>query len=97
MNGEIGNGKMPGDGDDVAEPTAETEDLTLSDDIDADNVGDISVEINVEELVANFDADVKDAPAHRKEVRRRLDEIEEERRISRELDSTFNFNLEDDF
>jgi hypothetical protein len=43
-----------------------------------DNVGDVSVEINVEELIADIEAtDNKDA-ARKKEIRRRLEEVVEE-------------------
>ena len=63
---------------------------------DDDNVGDISVEINVEELVAKLEATDSDDVARRREIRRRLEELEEMRRASRDLDSTFNFDLDDD-
>jgi len=43
-----------------------------------DNVGDVSVEINVEELIADIEAtDGKDV-ARKKEIRRRLEEVVEE-------------------
>ncbi len=43
-----------------------------------DNVGDVSVEINVEELIADIEAtDDKDV-ARKKEIRRRLEEVVEE-------------------
>jgi len=43
-----------------------------------DNVGDVSVEINVEELIADIEStDDKDA-ARKKEIRRRLEEVVEE-------------------
>jgi trehalose-6-phosphatase len=100
MNGEIGNGTLEETVDDDVESTEVSEDLVLSDDIDdiddIDNVGDISVEINVEELVAKIEAGDGDEAAHRKEIHRRLEELEEQRRIEKELESTFNFNLDDD-
>jgi hypothetical protein len=44
-----------------------------------DNVGDVSVEINVEELIADIEA-TEDEDAHRKkEIRRRLEEMAEEK------------------
>jgi hypothetical protein len=97
MNGEIGNGKQEYAVEDDLESTEESDDLVLSDDIvDDDNVGDISVEINVEELVAKIEAGDGDDADHKKEIHRRLEEIEEQRRVEAELDSTFNFNLDDD-
>jgi hypothetical protein len=68
----------------------------MDDDDDEDNVGDISVEINVEELVAKLEATDSDDVARRREIRRRLEELEEMRRESRDLDSTFNFDLDDE-
>jgi hypothetical protein len=61
-----------------------------------DNIGDISVEINVEELVAKLEATDSDDVGRKREIRRRLDELEEMRRTDKDLDSTFNFNLDDE-
>jgi hypothetical protein len=73
------------------------EDLGDDEDLDDDdNIGDISVEINVEELVAKLEATDSDDVARKREIRRRLDELEEMRRSGEDLDSTFNFNLDDD-
>jgi hypothetical protein len=96
MNGEVGNGKEDNDVDDV-EVTEESEDTIVLEDVsDIGNVGDISVEINVEELVAKIEAGEGDDAEHKKEIHRRLEELNEERRVEEELDSTFNFNLDDD-
>ena len=43
-----------------------------------DNVGDVSVEINVEELVAKVEAEHDDDAAKKKAIRQRLEEIVEE-------------------
>ena len=78
----------------------EDDDLDDDDDVedidDEDNIGDISVEINVEELVAKLEATDSDDVARKREIRRRLEELEEMRRSSKDLDSTFDFNLDDD-
>ena len=85
MNGEvIDNEEL----DDVAE------DVEL-DDVDVANVGDISVEINVDELVAKIEAD-DDDDAKKKEIHRRMEELNEQRKTEKDIDSTFNFNLDDD-
>ena len=97
MNGEFDNGKTQDDVDDDVALGEQSEDTIVSEDIeDIDNVGDISVEINVEELVAKIEAGEGDEADHQKEVRRRLDELEEQRKAEAELDSTYNFNLDDD-
>ena len=61
-----------------------------------DNVGDISVEINVEELVAKIEATGDDDSDHKRDIRKRLGELEEQRRDAENLDSTYNFNLDDE-
>lgn len=56
-----------------------------------DNVGDVSVEINVEELIAELEAtDDKDV-ARRKAIRRRLEELAEEK----DLDDTYAIDFDD--
>ena len=61
--------------------------------VEDDNVGDISVKINVEELVAKIEAsDTEDAEKAR--IRKQLDKLRE--RQDKELDSTYNFDLDDD-
>lgn len=99
MIGDIKDG-IPADDvdDDIEDETLDDDDVSDmdDDDDDEDNVGDISVEINVEELVAKLEATDSDDVARRREIRRRLDELEEMRRESRDLDSTFNFDLDDE-
>ena len=61
--------------------------------VEDDNVGDISVKINVEELVAKIEAsDTEDAEKAR--IRKQLDKLREQQ--DSELDSTYNFDLDDD-
>jgi hypothetical protein len=43
-----------------------------------DNVGDVSVEINVEELVAKVEAEHDDDAARKKAIRQRLEDIAED-------------------
>lgn len=70
--------------DDVKKEAAKVED---------DNVGDISVEINVEELVAKIEAsDTEDAEKAR--IRKQLDKLREQQ--DSKLNTTYNFNLDDD-
>ncbi len=78
------------------EPDGDIEEPEVSNDevLEEDNVGDLSVEINVEELVAKVEsADAEDV-ANKAAVRKRLEEIREQK--DSELDSTFNINLDDD-
>jgi len=57
-----------------------------------DNVGDVSVEINVEQLIADIEGE-KDADASRKkEIRRKLEELTEEK----SLEDTYAFEFDAD-
>ena len=62
--------------DEEAIETVETVVLTEAE--VTDNVGDVSVEINVEELVAKVEAEHDDDAARKKAVRQRLEEIAED-------------------
>jgi hypothetical protein len=81
----------------------DTEDDTLEEDLDEDAMPDIggetiidlTGELGVDELVSRSSKTNPDELAHKREVRRRLEEIAE-RRNSDLLDDTFNFNLDDD-
>lgn len=44
-----------------------------------DNVGDVSVEINVEQLIADIEAEDNDDSTKKKEVRRKLEELAEDK------------------
>ena len=80
--------------DDDSLDDASTETVVLSDD-DADiAVGDSTVEMQIEKLVAKLDASDSEDVHHRAEIRHKLEELRELR--EQELDSTFNFNLDDD-
>ncbi len=86
---------MNGEGTDSEETDDVAEDIELDADI-VDNVGDISVEINVEELVAKIEAGDGDAEEKKKEIHRRMEALNEQRKAEKDIDSTFNFNLDDD-
>jgi len=97
MNGETVNGEKEVDVEEGLELAAEPEDTVVLEDVDdIDNIGDISVEINVEELVAKIESADGDAEEHEKEVHRRIEELNDQRDADKELDSTYNFNLDDD-
>ncbi|MCH8277911.1 MAG: hypothetical protein IIC12_03155 [Proteobacteria bacterium] len=86
VENDVPNDVQPDDvqPDDVKKEAAKVED---------DNVGDISVEINVEELVAKIEAsDTEDAEKAR--IRKQLDKLREQQ--DSELNTTYNFDLDDD-
>jgi hypothetical protein len=50
-----------------------------------DNVGDISIEVNVEDLIARIEAESKGDAAPSGSARRKIEDILEEKRIAREI------------
>lgn len=108
MQTEFGDLDKPGDDEEVV---SEDDDLALDDDgddaadddtvvfstsKDSDNVGDVSVEINVEELIKEFESSADSEAARKKEIRRRLDEIREQKEAMKELEDTFSFDPNED-
>jgi hypothetical protein len=86
-----------------ADPDADLE-LDSDDDIEADkpvgkaattdNVGEQSVEINVEELIASLEAETRQAkPANACSGRRKLEDFLERQRIARELQDLDDFDI----
>jgi hypothetical protein len=73
------------------EVSAEDIDLTADDDIISDGS---TAEMKVDALVAKIDAEDPDEAAHHREIRQKLDALDEQR--DDEVGSTYNFNLDDD-
>jgi len=96
MNGGLSENDLIDDVDDVDVDDDDPDDLLLSEDLDSDNIGDLSVEINVEELVKKLEATSSHDVDRRRQIRRRLEELRELREVEKDLDSTFNFSLDDD-
>ncbi len=60
------------------------------------NVGDPSVELNVDEIVAELEADMGiESSSDGQDARKRLESLLEERRAARELDELDEFALDD--
>ena len=93
MNGEKDTDVID-DVEDVEENAAPEDTVVLTEDLaDIDDLG-ATTEVDVEKLVEKMD---KAADAqHKKEVHRRLEELAEKKREEEELDSTYNFNLDDE-
>ena len=79
------------DVDDTEVPENEDE-LAGSDLEPTDNVGDVSVEINVEELIADIEEENDEDAAKKKEIRRRVEELAEEK----SLEDTYAIDLGDE-
>lgn len=65
-----------------AEPAAET-----------DNVGDPSVEINVEALIHELEVDGVTRPSREQAAKRRLEELMEKKRAKRELEDFDDYDI----
>jgi GTP-binding protein EngB required for normal cell division len=93
MNGEKDT-DVVNDVEDIEENAAPDDTVVLTEDLE--DIGDVAdtAELNVEKLVEKIDK-VDDAD-HKKEVHRRLEELAEKKREEAELDSTYNFNLDDE-
>lgn len=59
-----------------------------------DNVGDISVEVNVEELIATLETEGKGGPVPSGTARRKIEDILEEKRIAREIMDIEDYDIE---
>lgn len=99
MIGDIDeSGNKSVDDEDLLDDDTEDDDDTgvsaIDDDDDDDDVDDDTTSLNVAELVAKLDATDPAEIARRRAIRQRLEELRELRES--ELDSTFNFNLDDD-
>ena len=98
MNSEVGN--KTGDTEAVVDDkevdefdgAESVETVVLNDPQITDNVGDVSVEINVEELIADIESEKDEDAARKKEIRRRLEEVAEEK----SFEDTYAIDLGDD-
>ena len=78
--------------DDIASDDATDENVVL--DSAVEGFADTIIEANVDALVAEIDATDVDEAARKRAAHKRLEELREQQ--SKDLDGTFNFNLDDD-
>lgn len=60
-----------------------------------DNVGDISVEVNVEDLIAQIETESKGGLAPDGSARRKIEDILEEKRVAKEIMDLEDFDIGD--
>ena len=100
MNSDTGDPKPSNDEpefdkEEMEEESVGTEDTTVVlDETGAltDNVGDVSVEINVEELIADIEATEDKDASRKKEIRRRLEDMAEEK----DFEDTYAVDFDED-
>ncbi len=80
------------DATDDAAGDATDENIVLT--TDDDKFADTVVEANVDALVARMDSKDADEVARKRETREKLEKLQEQQ--DKDLDGTFNFNLDDD-
>jgi len=91
MNGENSKPDEALEEDSSEDLTTETVVLT---EVDDDALGDTSIQMSIEKLEEKLDASDDEDVHRRAEIRRKLEDLREQR--EQELDSTFNFNLNDE-
>ena len=94
MHTEMGDRDKAEDADLAVDEEIPEETVVLTETASTDNVGDVSVEINVEELVAEIEASQIDDAQTRTEIRKRLEEIKEQKQADKYLGDTFNSDLD---
>jgi hypothetical protein len=96
MNGEVGGQEKVKDVDDDIVSDEFLEETVVLVDVADDDVGDFSAELDVSQMVAKLEA-TDGTDIHRKrEIHRRLEDIQDQRETERNIDSTFNFNIDED-
>ena len=80
--------------DDVIDDSMAATVVISEDGSDDDVSADTTLEMDIERLVAKLDASDSEDVHRRAEIRHKLEELREQR--EQELDSTFNFNLDED-
>ena len=79
--------------EDEDDEESEEEGSTTEAAAETDNVGDASVEINVEELINELEVDVDARPGREQAAKRRLEELMEKKRSKRELEDFDDYEV----
>jgi hypothetical protein len=79
--------------EDEDDEESEEEDSSSEAAAETDNVGDASVEINVEELIQELEVDGVTRPAREQAAKRRLEELMEKKRAKRELEDFDDYEV----
>ena len=80
--------------DDFDDDDEDDETFTETDILKSDNVGDVSVEINVEQLVADIET-VQTGEGDASEARRRLEALLEEKKLMKAMRDLDEFDFDD--
>jgi len=93
MMNEVGNVRTDADDSDFDDFDDDdmVDTIVLPESETTDNVGDVSVEINVEELITKIEQTADEDSKRKKEIRRRLEELAE----MKSLEDTFAIDFDD--
>ena len=75
------------------EDEEEAEEVSAEPAVETDNVGDPSVEINVEELIHELEVDSATRPGREQAAKRRLEELMEMKRAKRDLEDFDDYDV----
>jgi hypothetical protein len=84
------------DEENLDEETEETEEPEEEEDVvpsETDNVGDASVEINVEDLIHEIEVQERGGPGREQAAKRRLEELMEQKRAKRDLEDFDDYEI----
>jgi hypothetical protein len=96
VNGEVGEQeKVVEVDDDIISDEFSAETVVLVDVAD-DDVSDFSAELDVSQMVAKLEATDGADIEQKREIHRRLEDIQDQRETEKNIDSTFNFNIDED-
>ena len=101
MKGEISNPdtvevEIVEDAEDDMVSNEFSEDTIVIEDVADDFVIDSSSEVDVSQLIEKLDVDDGVEAQQKREIHRRLEALNDKKQVEKDIDSTFNFNLDDD-
>ena len=96
MNGGVGDQEKVVDIDDDIVSDEFPEETVVLVDVADDDVSDFSAELDVSQMVAKLEATDGTGIQRKREIHRRLEDIQDQRETERNIDSTFNFNIDED-
>ena len=96
MNGEIGDADKAVVVEDDVVSNEFSEDTIVLEDVLEDVLDDFSAELDVSQLVAKLDSAEDDELVRKREIHQRLEELQDQREKEKNIDSTFNFDLDEE-
>jgi hypothetical protein len=96
MNDESSTPKNSEEGNDDVVSNEFSEDTIVIEDVAENDIAEAVDDLDVSQLVAKLDSKDADEAQHQRDIHRRLEELKDQKEADKNLDSTYNFNLDDD-